>query len=42
MVRELADFTDTARSYVELYIVGGLTNPYVRLEDTLARLEQEK
>jgi hypothetical protein len=42
MVTHLRRFTGLGRSYVELYIAGGLTNPHVSLEDALARLEQNK
>jgi hypothetical protein len=42
MVVHLERFTGIARSYVELYIAGGLTNPHVNLEDALATLEQER
>lgn len=42
MVAHLERFTGLARSYVELYIAGGLTNPHVNLEDALARLERNR
>jgi hypothetical protein len=40
MVTHLERFTDLGRSYVELFIAGGLTNPHVDLEEALAILEE--
>lgn len=42
MVYQLERFSPVARSYVELFIAGGLTNPHVGLEEMLSRLEHEK
>jgi hypothetical protein len=39
MVNHLRKFSPVARSYVELFIVGGLTNPHIQLEEVLDRLE---
>jgi hypothetical protein len=42
MVEELEAFTPLGRSYVELFIAGGITNPHLSLDDALARLESER
>jgi hypothetical protein len=41
MVTELEKFSQFGRSYVELFIAGGLTNPHVDLDEVLARLEHD-
>lgn len=38
MVQHLERLTPLGRSYVELFIAGGLTNPHVSLKEALARL----
>jgi hypothetical protein len=41
MVNHLERFSGIARSYVELFIAGGLTNPHIDLEEALAILEND-